>query len=118
MALWAKPRSDSVALTTTAATTVLALPSSGIDRYVKHIKVVNGGAATTYTLGFKATTTAPASGDLGALAITRAIAANSAEDIPFAGDGYKWTNGSSLNLNGSAAVASVNVHIISNEVVA
>lgn len=119
MAIGATPRTDSVALTNTAATTVKAGPASGIDRYIKHIKVVNGGAQTTYTLGLKASTTAPAAGDPGLIALTRTIAANSAEDIAFAGDGLKWTNGSGFNLNGSAGSASqVNIHLIYNEVAA
>lgn len=119
MALGGKARSDSVALTNTAASTVLAFPVSGVDRFIKHIKVVNGGAQTTYTLGMKATTTAPAAGDLGLIAFTRTIAANSSEDIPFAGDGLKMTNGAALNLNGSTVNnTQVNVHIMSVEQVA
>ncbi len=119
MAIGATPRTDSVALTSTAATTVKAGPAAGIDRYIKHIKVVNGGAQTTYTLGLKASTTAPAAGDPGLIALTRTIAANSAEDLAFAGDGLKWTNGSTFNLNGSAAAGTqVNIHLIYNEVAA
>lgn len=119
MAIGATPRTDQIALTNTAATTVKAGPAAGIDRYVKHIKVVNGGAQTTYTLGMKSSTTAPAAGDAGLIALSRTIAANSSEDIPFAGDGMKWTNGSGLNLNGSAGAATqVNIHLIYNEVAA
>ena len=115
----AKPVTAEVTLTTTATTTVLAGPAAGINRYVRHIKVVNGGAASSYTLGKKATTTAPAAGDPGLIANARPIAANSSEDIPFGGDGWEWLASESLNLNGSAADATrINVLITYYEVVA
>ena len=119
MALGPKPFTATAALGTTAAATVVSGPGTNINRYIKHIKVVNGGAASSYTLGLKATTTAPAAGDPGLIHLSRPIAANSQEDLVWGGDGLEWKNSASLNLNGSAADATrISVEVNGVEVVA
>ena len=119
MALGPKPFTATATLTTTAASTVVAGPGTNINRYIKHIRVVNGGAATTYNLGLKGTTVAPAAGDAGLIYLARPLAANSSEDIVFGGDGLEWKNSAALNLNGSAAAATqVSVDLFGVEVVA
>jgi hypothetical protein len=118
MALGPKPFTATVLLTTTAATTVVATPATNVTRYIKHIKVTNGGTAATFTLGLKATTTAPAAGDPGLIALTKAVAANDSVDLYFTGDGLAWAAASALNLNGSASAATqVSVDVIGVEVV-
>lgn len=116
MALGSKPFTATVALTATAATTVLAVPGATVKRYVKHIKVVNAGAAGTYTLGLKTSSTAPAATDPGIIAFAAPIGANTSVDLFWTGDGLEWVNAGTLNLNGSASAANMSVHIIAQEV--
>lgn len=115
MSLGTKTDSTVMALTATLTTTVLAVPAAGLKRYIRHMKVVNGGAATTYTLGLHAAAGAPVATDAGAIAIARPIAANSSEDISWGGDGLEMTNGG-LPITGGAAAATVALHIMAVQV--
>ena len=48
MSLGSKPETTTVALTSTFTATLLAVPAANTKRYVKHIRVTNTGAATTF----------------------------------------------------------------------
>lgn len=104
MSIGATPRTTTVTGSTTLTATLLAVPAAGINRYIKHIKVVNSGAAATYTLGLKAAASAPAAGDAGLIALAAPIGANTSVDIFFTGDGLLQTVAAALAITGGASV--------------
>lgn len=115
MSLGTKTDSSVVALSATLTTTVLAVPAAGLKRYIKHVKIVNGGAATTWTLGAHAAGGAPVATDAGVWGVTVPIAANSSQDLAWGGDGFEMLNGG-LPITGGAAAATVSIHIMAVQV--
>ncbi len=115
MSLGTKPDSTAVALTATLTTTVLAVPASGLLRYIRHVKIVNGGAAATWTLGQHAAAGAPVATDAGQWGIAVPIAANSSQDLTWGGDGFVMTNGGNP-ITGGASAATVSIHIMAVQV--
>lgn len=111
MSLGTKTDDTLVALTTALTTTVLAVPAANTKRYIKHVKLVNGGAATTWTLGQHAAAGAPVATDPGQWGITVPIAANSSVDLTWGGDGFEMTNGGNP-ITGGAAAATVSAHVM------
>jgi hypothetical protein len=105
MALGSKPETTTVALTSTFTSTLLAVPGTNLKRYVKHMRITNGGAATTFSLGLKTAGSAPVATDAGLIGLLVALAANASFDIPFGGDGLEMTNGG-LPITGGCTVAS------------
>lgn len=105
MSLGSKPETTTVALTSTFTATLLAVPGTNLKRYVKHIRITNAGAATTYSLGLHAAAGAPVATDPGIIALLGAIAPNASVDIPFGADGLEMTNGG-LPITGGCTVAS------------
>lgn len=105
MALGSKPETATVALTSTFTNTLLAVPGTNLKRYVKHIRVTNTGAATTFSMGLHAAAGAPVAGDAGIIALLAPIAANASVDITFGADGLEMTNGG-LPITGGCTVAS------------
>lgn len=105
MSLGSKPETTTVALTSTFTATLLAVPAANTKRYVKHIRVTNSGAATTFSMALHAAGGAPATGDAGLIGLLVPIAANASVDIPFGGDGLEMTNGG-LPITGGCTVAS------------
>lgn len=106
MALGSKPDTTTVALTSTFTTNLLAPPSTNLTRFIKHIRVTNSGAATTFSLALKAAGVAPVATDAGLIALLAPIAANSSVDITFGGDGLAQTAAGALNITGGCTVAS------------
>lgn len=115
MSLGTKTDSTVVALSATLTTTVLAAPAAGLNRFIRHVKVVNGGAATTWTLGQHAAAGAPVATDPGQWGITVPIAANSSQDLTWGGDGFPMLAGGNPITGGSAA-ATVSIHILAVQV--
>lgn len=110
MSLGSKTDFTTVALTTTLTTTVLAAPAAGLKREIRHVKVINGGAAATWTLGQHAAAGAPVATDPGMWGIAVAIAANSTQDLPWGGDGFEMLAGGNP-ITGGASAATVSIHI-------
>ncbi len=113
MSLGTKPEFTTVALTATLTTNVLAPPAAGLTRSIRHIKIVNGGAAATVSLALKAAGVAPLATDPGLIALTQSIAANSDIDKTWGADGMLQTAAGALNITGGASAANVSVHIAS-----
>jgi len=112
MSLGTKPDSNTVALSLTLTTNVLAPPASGLTRSIRHIKVVNGGAAATYSLALKAAGVAPLTTDPGLIGLVVPIAANATHDLQWAGDGLLQTAAGALNITGGASAATVSIHVL------
>ncbi len=110
MALGPKTDNSNVALTATLTTTVLAAPASGTKRYIRHVKIVNGGAAATWSLGQHAAAGAPVATDPGLWGITVPIAANSSQDLTWGGDGFEMLSGGNP-ITGGASAAQVSIHV-------
>ena len=104
MSLGSKPETTTVALTSTLTATLLAVPAANTKRYVKHIRVTNAGAATTFSMGLKTAGSAPVATDPGLIGLLVPIAANTSVDIPFGGDGLEMTSGG-LPITGGCTVA-------------
>ncbi len=116
MSLGATPRTTTVTGSTTLTATLLAVPSANLNRFIKHIKVVNSGAAATYTLGLKAAGSAPVAGDAGLIALAAPIGANTSVDIFFTADGLNQTVAAALAITGGASVnTQVNFFFMYNE---
>lgn len=113
MSLGTKSEFTTVALTTTFTTNVLAPPAAGLTRSIRHIKVVNGGATTTFSLALKAAGSAPLATDPGLIGLLVSIAANSSQDITWGADGLLQTAAGALNITGGATVAQVSIHVAS-----
>lgn len=111
MSLGTKPDTTTVALTVTLTTNVLAPPATGLTRAIRHIKVVNGGAASTYSLALKAAGVAPLATDPGLIGLVVPIAANATHDLTWGGDGLLQTAAGALNITGGASAANVSIHV-------
>lgn len=118
MALGAKPFSSTASLTNTFTTNVLAAAGTNTTRFIKHIRVTNSGAATTYSLSLKASGVAPLAADPGLIALLATVPANSSVDHYFSGDGLAQTAAGALTITGGATVTgTVSVAIMGAEVV-
>jgi hypothetical protein len=111
MSLGTKPDQNLVALNATLTTNVLAPPGTGLTRAIRHIKVVNGGAAATWSLSLKAAGVAPVVTDPGLIGLTVAIAANSSQDLTWGGDGLLQSASGAQNITGGASAATVSIHV-------
>lgn len=115
MSLGTKTDSTTVALSATLTTTVLAAPAAGLTRFIKHVKIVNAGAAGTWTLGQHAAAGAPVATDPGVWGITVAIPANSSQDLAWGGDGFPMLAGGNP-ITGGASAATMSIHIMAVQV--
>lgn len=115
MSLGTKSDSTVIALTATLTTTVLAAPATGLARYIRHVKIVNGGAATTWTLGQHAAAGAPVATDAGVWGVSVPIAANSSTDLTWGGDGFLMAAGANP-ITGGAGAATVAIHVMAVQV--
>jgi hypothetical protein len=106
------PKTDNtnVALTSTLTTTVLAAPAAGTKRFIRHVKIVNGGVAGTWTLGQHAAGGAPVATDAGVWGITVPIPANSSQDLAWGGDGFEMAAGGNP-ITGGATTATCSIHV-------
>lgn len=111
MSLGTKTDNFSVQLNTTLTVTQVAAPAANTKRYIRHVKVVNGGAATTWTLGQHAAAGAPVTTDPGVWGITVPIAANSSQDLTWGGDGFEMLAGGNP-ITGGAAANTVSIHVM------